>query len=130
MNPFCVEEGIGLIPWSPLARGFIAGNRQRGRKDATLRETHDHYGHGLYYTDADYDIADKVVEIAKRKGVLPIQAGLAWILSRPGVVAPIISVTKPEQLDQLIDGMRVTLTPEEVEELEAPYRPRTVVGIE
>jgi aryl-alcohol dehydrogenase (NADP+) len=130
MNPFCVEEGIGLIPWSPLARGFIAGNRQRGRKDATLRETHDHYGHGLYYSDADYDIADKVVEIAKRKGVLPIQVGLAWILSRPGVVAPIVSVTKAEQLDQLVDGIRVTLTPEEIKELEAPYRPRTVVGIE
>lgn len=130
MNPLCVAEGIGLIPWSPLARGFIAGNRQRGRKDATLRETHDHYGHGLYYTDADYDIADKVVEIAKRKGVLPIQVGLAWILSRPGVVAPIVSVTKAEQLDQLIDGMRVTLTPEEVKELDMPYRPRTVVGIE
>ena len=130
MNPFCVEEGIGLIPWSPLARGFIAGNRQRGRKDATLRETHDHYGHGLYYTDADYDIAEKVVEIAKQKGVLPIQVGLAWILSRPGVVAPIVSVTKAEQLDQLIDGTRVTLTPEDVKELEASYRPRTVVGIE
>jgi aryl-alcohol dehydrogenase (NADP+) len=130
MNPFCVEEGIGLIPWSPLARGFIAGNRQRGRKDATLRETHDHYGHGLYYTDTDYDIADKVVEIAKRKGVQPIQVGLAWILSRPGVVAPIVSVTKVGQLDQLVDGLRVTLTPEEVKELEAPYRPRAVVGIE
>ena len=130
MNPFCVDEGIGLVPWSPLARGFIAGNRQRGRKDATLRETHDHYGQGLYYIDADYDIADKVVEVAKRKGVLPIQVGLAWILSRPGVVAPIVSVTKSEQLDQLVDGMRVTLTPEEVAELEAPYQPRSVAGIE
>ena len=130
MNPFCVEEGIGLIPWSPLARGFIAGNRQRGRKDATPRETHDHYGHSLYYTDADYDIADKVVEVARRKGVLPIQVGLAWISSRPGVTAPIVSVTKADQLDQLIDGMQVRLTPEEVKELEAPYRPRSVVGIE
>src|SRR5919106_2925995 len=112
MNPFCVAEGIGLIPWSPLARGFFAGNRQRGRKDATLRERHDDYGHGLYYTDADYDVADVVVEVARKKGVLPIQVGLAWILDRPGVVAPIISVTKPEQLDQLVEGLRVTLTAE------------------
>jgi 1-deoxyxylulose-5-phosphate synthase len=130
MNPFCLAEGIGLIPWSPLARGFIAGNRRRGRKDATLRETHDHYGHGLYYADADYDIADKVVEIARRKGVLPIQVGLSWILSRPGVAAPIVSVTKREQLDQLVEGMQVTLSPEEVKEIEAPYQPRSVVGIE
>jgi 1-deoxyxylulose-5-phosphate synthase len=130
MNPFCVAEGIGLIPWSPLARGFFAGNRKRGSKDATLRERYDEYGHGLYYTDADYDVADKVVEVARRKGVLPIQVGLAWILSKPGVTAPIISVTKGEQLDQLIDGLAVTLTPEEVKELESPYRPHPILGHE
>jgi 1-deoxyxylulose-5-phosphate synthase len=130
MNPFCVAERIGLIPWSPLARGFFAGNRKRGSKDATLRERHDEYGHGLYYTDADYDVADKVVEVARRKGVLPIQVGLAWILSKPGVTAPIISVTKGEQLDQLIDGLAVTLTPEEVKELESPYRPHPILGHE
>ena len=58
MNPFCLDQGIALIPWSPLARGFLAGNRQRGQRDATLRERHDGYGHGLYYADADYDVAD------------------------------------------------------------------------
>jgi 1-deoxyxylulose-5-phosphate synthase len=130
MNPFCVAEGIGLIPWSPLARGFFAGNRQRGSKDATLREKHDDYGHGLYYADADYDVADKVVEVAKRKGVLPIQAGLSWILSKPGVNAPIVSVTKMEQLDQLIDGVNVELTPDEITELESTYRPHAILGHE
>ena len=130
MNPFCRAEGVGLIPWSPLARGFLAGNRQRGRKDATLRERHDEYGHGLYYTDADYDVAERVGEVARRKGVLPIQAGLAWILMQPGVTAPIISVTRREQLDQLIDGLGVTLTPEEAAELEAPYQPHPIRGIE
>lgn len=130
MNPFCVSEGIGLIPWSPLARGFLAGNRQRGRTDATLRERHDDYGRSLYYTDADYDVADAVAAVAQRKGVLPIQVALAWILSRPGVVAPIVSVTKREQLDQLIDGLSVTLTPEEVQAVEAPYRPHRVLGHE
>jgi aryl-alcohol dehydrogenase-like predicted oxidoreductase len=130
MNPFCRAEGIGLIPWSPLARGFFAGNRQRGRKDATLRERHDEYGHGLYYTDADYDVADVVVDVARRKGVLPIQVGLAWILHQPAVAAPIVSVTKREQLDQLADGLAVTLTPEERTALESHYRPHPILGHE
>jgi 1-deoxyxylulose-5-phosphate synthase len=130
MNPLCRAEGIGLIPWSALARGFFAGNRQRGRKDATLREQHDAYGHGLYYTDADYDVADAVVDVAGRKGVLPIQVGLAWVLQQPGVVSPIVSVTKREQLDQLVDGLSLSLTPDDVKALEAPYRPHPVLGIE
>jgi aryl-alcohol dehydrogenase (NADP+) len=128
MNPLCRAEGIALIPWSPLARGFLAGNRRRGRKDATLREQHDHYGHGLYYTEADYVIADTVAEVARAKGVLPIQVALAWILQQPGVVAPIISVTRREQLDQLLAGMTVTLTAEDTRALEAPYQPHRVVG--
>lgn len=128
MNPFCVAEGIGLIPWSPLARGFLAGNRRRGRKDATRREEHDHYGHGLYYSDADYDIADRVVEAATRKGVLPIQVALAWILRQPGVAAPIIGATKPEQLDQLVDGLSATLSDADAVFLEERYVPRGVLG--
>lgn len=130
MNPFCLAEGIGLLPWSPLARGFLAGNRQRGRKDATLREAHDEYGHGLYYTEADYTIADTVTEMAGRKGVRPIQVALAWILQQPGVTAPVVSVTKREQLDQLIEGLSVTLTPEEATQLEAPYQPHRILGHE
>ncbi len=94
MIPLCRAEGIGLIPWSPLARGFLAGNRKRETKDATLRETHDHYGHSLYYAPEDYDIADRVVELAGRKGVLPIQIALAWVASQPGVTAPIVGVTQ------------------------------------
>ena len=128
MIPFCLDQGIGLIPWSPLARGFLAGNRKRGEKRASLREQHDTYGHSLYYADADYDIADRVVEVARRRGVLPIQVALAWILSKPGVTAPIVSATKIEQLDQLIAGMSVTLSPEEIQALEEPYVPHTVLG--
>jgi aryl-alcohol dehydrogenase-like predicted oxidoreductase len=130
MNPFCRAEGIGLIPWSPLARGFLAGNRQRGRKDATLRERHDQYGHGLYYSDADYDVADAVVKVARAKGVQPIHVALAWILQQPGVTAPIVSVTRREQLDELADGLAVTLAAEESHELECAYRPHPVLGIE
>jgi aryl-alcohol dehydrogenase (NADP+) len=128
MIPLCRAEGIALIPWSPLARGFLAGNRRRGQKDATLREKHDAYGHGLYYTEADYVIADTVTEVARAKGVLPIQVALAWILHQPGVTAPIISVTKREQLDQLLEGLDVRLTPDEVRALEAPYQPHRVLG--
>jgi 1-deoxyxylulose-5-phosphate synthase len=130
MNPLCLAEGIGLIPWSPLARGFLAGNRLRGSKDATLREKHDDYGHGLYYTDADYDVADAVVTVARRNGVLPIQVALAWILRQPAVTAPIVSVTKREQLDQLIAGLSVTLTSDAAKELEAAYQPHPILGHE
>ena len=130
MIPLCLDQGIATIPWSPLARGFLAGNRKRGDKSASLREQHDSYGHSLYYADADYDVADRVVEVAKRKGVMPIQVALAWVLSKPGIAAPIISATKLEQLDQLVAGLPVTLTPEEARALEEPYRPHPVLGIE
>jgi 1-deoxyxylulose-5-phosphate synthase len=130
MIPLCRAEGVALIPWSPLGRGFLAGNRRRGHKDATPREQHDHYGHGLYYTEADYEVADVVAAVARDKGVLPIQVALSWVLHRPGVAAPIVSVTKREQLDQLVEGLDVVLTPDEISRLESPYRPRAVRGHE
>lgn len=130
MNPFCVDQNIALIPWSPLARGFLAGNRRRGQRDATLREAHDGYGHSLYYADADYDVADRVVEVATRKGVLPIQVALAWILSRRGVAAPIISVTKQAQLDDLVAAVGMSLEKQESAELEERYQPHPVRGHE
>lgn len=129
MLPLCREEGIGVIPWSPLARGFLAGNRTRGQKDATRREVHDDYGHGLYYQDSDYDVADRVVEVARAKGVLPIQVALAWILRQPDITAPIIGATTVEQLDQLVAGAAVTLSDEEARLVEAGYRPHPVLGI-
>ena len=128
MIPLCLDQGIGLIPWSPLARGFLAGNRKRGSKDATKREQHDEFGHGLYYADSDYDIADRVVEVAKQKGVLPIQVALAWVIQRPGINAPIIGASRLEQLDQLIDALSITLTPDECRFLEEQYQPHPVLG--
>ncbi|HWI19945.1 MAG TPA: aldo/keto reductase [Vicinamibacterales bacterium] len=127
--PFCIEEGIGVIPWSPLARGFLAGNRKRGEQTASLRDQHDTWGHTLYYSEPDYQVVDRVVEIAAQKGVKPIQVALAWILGKPGVTAPIVSATKLEQLDQLVEGMKVTLSPEEVAALEEPYVPHKVIGL-
>jgi 1-deoxyxylulose-5-phosphate synthase len=130
MNPFCRHEGIGLIPWSPLARGFLAGNRRRDRKDATLREQHDQYGHGLYYTEADYRVVDRVVEVAAARAVPPIHVALAWILRQPGVSAPIVSVTRPDQLEQLVAGLTVRLSDDEATRVEAPYEPHPVLGID
>jgi aryl-alcohol dehydrogenase-like predicted oxidoreductase len=127
--PFCIEEGIGVIPWSPLARGFLAGNRTRGEKTASLRDQHDTWGHTLYVADEDYDVVDRVVAVATQKGVLPIQVALSWIVNKPGVTAPIVSATKLEQLDQLVEGLSVTLTPEEIAAVEEPYVPHKVIGI-
>ncbi len=128
MFPLCKAEGIGVIPWSPLARGFLAGNRKRGTKDATKREQYDEFGHGLYYADADYEIADRVVELANRKGVAPIQIALAWVASRPGVTAPIVGASRLEQLDQLVEGLSVVLTDEDETFLEERYVPHQVLG--
>lgn len=130
MLPLCLDQGIGVIPWSPLARGFLAGNRQRGRRDASLREQHDAYGHGLYYTDDDYAVADEVASVARERGMLPIQVALAWILRQPAVTAPIISVTRPGQLEQLVDALTIRLSDADAQRLEACYRPHPVRGIE
>jgi aryl-alcohol dehydrogenase (NADP+) len=129
MIPLCVEEGIGVIPWSPLARGFLAGNRKRGSRTATIREETDAYGHGLYYSDADYDVADRVAEVAQARGVAPAQVALAWLLHKPGVTAPIIGATKLEQLDQAVDALSITLSPEEIQRLEEVYVPHDIRGI-
>jgi aryl-alcohol dehydrogenase (NADP+) len=128
MLPQCRAEGIGVIPWSPLARGFLAGNRKRGARDATRREQYDEFGHGLYYAESDYEIADRVVELAQRRGVLPIQIALSWVASQPGVTAPIVGASRLEQLDQLIDGLAVQLSAEERRFLEERYVPHPVLG--
>ena len=128
MIPLCRAEGIGLIPWSPLARGFLAGNRKREAKDATLRETHDHYGHTLYYAPEDYDIADRVVALAERKGVRPIQIALAWVANQPGVTAPIVGVTRMEQFDQLVGALSIELDADDRKFLEESYVPHRVIG--
>jgi aryl-alcohol dehydrogenase-like predicted oxidoreductase len=130
MLPLCFEEGIGVIPWSPLARGFLAGNRQRGRKDATRREQHDDYGHTLYYADSDYDVAERVTDVARDRGVRPIQVALAWVMRQPAVSAPIIGASKLEQLDQLVEATSLRLSDEEAGRLESAYTPHPVLGID
>jgi aryl-alcohol dehydrogenase (NADP+) len=129
MLPLCREEGIGVLPWSPLARGFLAGNRKRGsERAATAREKSDGFAHDLYYTDADYDVVDRVIEIASARGVAPAQIALAWLLRQPGVTAPIVGASKMEQLDQAVGALEIKLSDEEVARLEEPYQPHRVLG--
>ena len=134
MLPLCRAEGIGIIPWSPLARGFLAGNRERstgadGKKGGgTLRAQTDEYAQSLYYADSDFRVVDQVVELARRRGVTPAQIALAWILRQPGVAAPIIGVTKVEQLDEAVAALDVTLDDDECRRLDAPYVPHPVLG--
>ena len=128
MIPLCREERIGLIPWSPLARGFLAGNRRRDGAAETSRAQTDDYAHKLYYRDSDFTIADRVVELARRRGVLPIQIALAWILGRQGVVAPIVGASKLQQLDQLVAAADLRLDTQETEFLEELYEPHPILG--
>ncbi|MEO6237193.1 MAG: aldo/keto reductase [Vicinamibacterales bacterium] len=130
MLPLCREEGIGVLPWSPLARGFLAGNRKRGAdRVITAREKSDDFAHRLYYTDADYDVVDRVIEVAAAKNVAPAQVALAWLLRQPGVTAPIVGASKMEHLDQAIAALDMTLTADEAQQLESAYRPHTVLGM-
>jgi aryl-alcohol dehydrogenase (NADP+) len=129
MMPLCGEEGIAVIPWSPLARGFLAGNRRRDApRTATEREKTDTYAHGLYYSDADYAVADACAAVAQAKGVTPAQVALAWLLRQPGVTAPIVGASKMPHLDQAVAALDIQLTDEEAAQLEAPYVPHPVLG--
>jgi aryl-alcohol dehydrogenase (NADP+) len=128
MMPLCIEEGIGVIPWSPLARGFLAGNRRRGERTASTREETDAYAHKLYYDDADYAVADRVADVAREKGVSPAQVALAWLLAQPGVTAPIVGATKMEHLEQAVKAVDVSLSDEERRRLEVPYVPHKPLG--
>ena len=128
MNPLCREEGIGLIPWSPLARGFLAGNRRPADRGETTRSKSDEFAHQLYYQESDFQVVDRVTQIAKKRGVNSVQVALAWILQQPGLTAPIIGATKAHHLDDAVKALELKLEPEELEALEEPYRPHPILG--
>jgi len=128
MLPLCRDEGIGVIPWSPLARGFLAGNRRREDRGETIRARTDDYARELYYADTDFTIAERVVEIAGRRGVKPTQIALAWLLAKPGVTAPIIGASKLPHLDDAVAALAIHLDAEETAFLEAPYQPHAILG--
>ena len=127
MIPLCVDQGVGVIPWSPLARGFLTGTRQR-EGGTTKRSEVDTFAKEMYYAEDDFQVADAVAEVARQRGVTPAQVALAWVLQAPGVTAPIVGVTKLQQLNELIAAMDVKLSAEEIAAVERPYRPHKVLG--
>ena len=130
MLPLCLEDGIGVIPWSPLARGLLAGNRGRGDDKRTTRAKTDAFNEVLYDdTDADFAVVDRLLEVAGERGLPPAQVALAWLLHKPGVTAPIVGATKPGHLEDALAATDVVLSPEEIARLEEPYVPHAVSGI-
>jgi aryl-alcohol dehydrogenase-like predicted oxidoreductase len=134
MLPLCREEGIGVIPWSPLARGFLAGNRAAPNAagtdhgGATTRAKTDTIAHGYYGSEADLGIVAAVERVAKRHGVPMARIAYAWVASRPGITAPIVGISKLHQFDDAVAALDLKLTAEDVAELEAPYQPKPVTG--
>ena len=127
MIPLCVEEGIGIIPWSPLARGFLIGNRRSQSEGETQRAVTDTFAHGLYYAPEDFTVADRVGEVAAETGIPRAQVALAWMLQKPGITAPIVGATKMSHLDDAVAATRVTLSSEQIARLEEPYVPHRVL---
>ncbi len=130
MIPLCLDQGVGLIPWSPLARGYLAGNRRQKGEGETVRGRTDEYGFGLYYRSGDEAVLDRVLAIAERRGVKPAQVALAWLLGRPGVAAPIIGATKPHHIDEAVGAIELRLDDDELRALDDAYRPHPVLGHE
>ncbi len=131
MIPLCRHEGIGLIPWSPLARGVLTRPRPadaKVRSGGTTRAGSDDFSPRLYDTTGDWDVVDAVARVAKARGVEMAEVALAWLLSQPGVVAPIIGATRLPHLDAALRALDLTLSDEECGVLEAPYRPHAVRG--
>ncbi|MGH9029405.1 MAG: aldo/keto reductase [Acidimicrobiales bacterium] len=128
MIPQCIDQGIGVIPWSPLARGLLTGNRTREGERRTTRSGSDPFSDYLYNQPSDFDVVDRVAELASERGVPPAQIALAWLLHRPGVTAPIVGSTKPSHLTDALAAEQLSLGDEEMKRLEDPYLPHPVLG--
>jgi 1-deoxyxylulose-5-phosphate synthase len=127
MIPLCIHDGIGVIPWSPLARGFLTGTRTREGERRTTRAETDGFQDVLYGA-ADFDVVDRLNEVAGERGLAPAQVALAWLLHKPGVTAPIVGATRLEHLEDALAAAELTLTAEEIARLEEPYVPHPVIG--
>jgi aryl-alcohol dehydrogenase-like predicted oxidoreductase len=128
MIPFCIDYGVGVIPWSPLARGFLAGNRRKQDFGETVRAKTDTFAHQMYYEEYDFKVVERVGEVAKARGVSNAQVALAWILAQPGVTAPIIGASKMKHLEEAVAALSLKLDADELNALAEPYRPHRVFG--
>jgi aryl-alcohol dehydrogenase (NADP+) len=129
MIPLCVDQGIGITPWSPLARGFVMGNRTRDKKGETARSRSDGFAYQLYYQDSDFAVADRVGEVAARTALSRAKVALAWMLGKPYITSPIIGATKLQHLEEAVAATEVTLRAEDVKALEELYQPKAMAGI-
>jgi aryl-alcohol dehydrogenase (NADP+) len=128
MIPLCLDQGIGVIPWSPLARGFLAGNRTQDKSGETARAKSDDFAHAMYYSEADFAVLNAVEQLANERGVKPAQIALAWMLHKPVISAPIVGASKMYQLDEAVAATDISLSDEEMKRLEEPYVPHRVLG--
>src|SRR5580698_9189790 len=128
MIPQCVDQGVAVIPWSPLARGMLAGNRTRDGQRHTTRANSDAFSDHLYKPEVDFAVVDRCAEVAAERGVPPAQVALAWLLARPGVTAPIVGATKLGHVEDALAAEQLSLSEEEMARLEEPYVPHAVVG--
>ena len=128
MIPLCVDQGVGLIPWSPMARGFFAGDRKRDGGGETSRANTDPFAKGLYFREEDFTVADRAWEIARERNATGSQIALSWILSKPHIASPIIGATKMDHLEQAIATLEIKLSEDEMKRLEEPYKPHPILG--
>jgi aryl-alcohol dehydrogenase-like predicted oxidoreductase len=128
MIPFCIDDGVGVIPWSPLARGFLTGTRTREGERRTTRAETDGFQDVLYGRSEDFDVIDNLNVVAGEQGVAPAQLALAWLLHKPGVTAPIVGATKLEHLEDALAAAELTVSDDVVARLEEPYLPHPVIG--
>jgi|SRR5579872_3826856 len=128
MIPQCIDQGVGVIPWSPLARGLLAGTRTRDGERLTERARTDAFGDSLYTPEVDFAVVDRANDVASERGVPTAQVALAWLLHRPGVTAPIVGATKAEHLDDALAAVDLSLSDDELARLEEPYVPHAIAG--
>jgi aryl-alcohol dehydrogenase-like predicted oxidoreductase len=128
MIPLCMDQGVGVIPWSPLARGFLTGSRSRDGEQRTTRSRSDDFADAMYFEESDFKVLDAVLEVSKERGIKAAQVAFAWLLSVPGITAPIIGATKVDYIDDAVAALDVKLSEEEISRLEAPYTPHAILG--
>jgi 1-deoxyxylulose-5-phosphate synthase len=128
MIPQCLDQGIGVLPWSPLARGLLAGTRTREGERLTTRAKTDEFGESLYTPEVDFAVVDRAGEVGAARGVSSAQVALAWLLHKPGVTAPIVGATKPQHLDEALAAEELSLSAAEIGRLEEPYVPHAISG--